>query len=150
MNLKEVVLDINIISKAIFKEENSLQAKALLDKLLNKNSEILLPSFSRIEFYSLARKKEVINKLKSEKVRKALSFFNKINLNFIYEDKKLLDEAYLVAAELAQTVVYDCVYLALAVENNAPFISADKQFIKKSKKIYSPSYLLSEFKENSF
>ncbi len=146
MKLEKVVFDINVIAKLFFKEKHSQVAEALVGKLLDQGSEVLLPSFSRVEFYSLVRKKESINHLSSDIVKRGIKLFNGLNLSFVYEDETLFKDAYDLAVELEELVIYDCLYLALAIESGAPFVSADERFVNKAKQVYPTSYPLATFR----
>jgi len=137
-------LDASIIIKLLTREKDSDEAAALFSQLLGKNSEIFEPVFLKVEVYSTLRKKSYLGELSSRKVKTALNFFEKLPLDYVVEDKKMLDESLKLAEQLSMPVIYDCLYLALAKFKQAVFVTADEKFLKKAKMIYQNSLSLSE------
>lgn len=142
--LNNVCLDASVIVKLLTHEQDSHQAAAFFRQLIKKNSKIVEPLFLKVEVYSTLRKKSFLRELSGKKIRTSLDFFGKLPLEFKTEDKTLLDESLKLAERLSMSVIYDCVYLVLAKRERATFVTADKKFIRKAKRVYKNSLVLSE------
>lgn len=147
MESKKFCLDSNVIIKFFVREKDSDKAAKLLEKIIRDKISVIEPSFCKAEIYSVLKKKAHLKELKKSQVKMALSFFNKLKLDYILEDKKLLDFSYKLAEKLEEAVVYDCLYLALAKQEKAEFITADKRFFKKAKSVYREMFLLKDLLE---
>jgi predicted nucleic acid-binding protein len=132
----KVCFDANIFPKLFIKEEYCELAAAVYENIIKKSVKIIEPAFLKIEFYSVIRKKVYFDKLVENKARQIIALFEKLDINYIQETNKLLQTAYEFAGKLDLTVVYDCIYLAAANQQNAKFITADEKFAKRAKKIY--------------
>lgn len=135
-------LDANVIIKFFIREKDSDQAAQLLEKIFKEKIKIIEPSFSKVEIYSVLRKKSYLKELTKLQSKTALNFFEKLKLDYILEDKKILEDSLKLAERLKETVIYDCLYLALAQSKKAIFITADKRFFDKAKSVYKTSFLL--------
>lgn len=144
VDLGRVCLDASIIVKLLTRELDSPATALLFSQLVQKDSKIFEPAFLKIEVYSTLRKKSYLGELSCRKIGVALKFFEELSLDYIAEDKKLLDNSLELAERLSIPVIYDCLYLALAKSKQAVFITADKKFSRKAKKIYPDSLTLSE------
>lgn len=144
VDLERVCLDASIIVKLLSREVDSDATAILFDQLMQETSKIFEPVFLKIEVYSTLRKKSYLGELSCRKTKTALNFFEKLPLDYIKEDKKLLDNSLELAEKLSVPVIYDCLYLALAKQKKAVFITADKKFSRKAKGIYLNSWTLSE------
>ena len=131
-----VCVDANIILKLLVNEESSEKAHSTIENLIQEGKTIILPSFAKIEVFSVIRRKEKEKELSSQKAKLALNYFQKLNFYFINENFSLLKLAYSFSKKLSLKNIYDCVYLALAKTTNSPFLTADKIFLKKAKKVY--------------
>jgi len=140
----KICLDASIVVKLLTREKDSGEVAALFGQLLRQNSEILEPSFLKIEVYSTLRKKSYLGELSFRKTRTALNFFEKLPLRYLTEDEKTLAESLSLAEKLSMPVIYDCLYLALAKLQQAVFITADEVFLRKAKKAYRDSLTLIE------
>ncbi|MBU1088934.1 type II toxin-antitoxin system VapC family toxin [Patescibacteria group bacterium] len=145
-NKKKYCFDANIIIKLIIEEDYSDKAKHLFVQIIKDEKTIISPSFAKVEIFSVLRKKIFFKKLNQAKLAKNLLKLPKLKINYISENWKLLDLAMELAKKLKETVVYDCIYLALAQQQKAIFVTADKKFFNKAKTVYKPSLLLSQYK----
>lgn len=139
-----VCLDINVFLKLYFNEEDSSTAANYFTYLIEKNASIILPAYAKIEFLSVARKKEVMKQVARDHVDTAVELFIKNPAQFIQENDALLAQAYEIAKQIHSSVIYDTLYLALAQILKTPYVTADMKFIKKAKTVYPHSYSLKE------
>ncbi len=142
--LFSVVLDASIVAKLLIKEKDSEKAASLFDHLSDKSKIVYEPYFLKVEIYSLVRKKLAFKEITVPQAQRVLKLFGRLTFDYFQEDSQLLDRSFKLAQKLKQTVVYDCLYLALAQKERADFITADLKFLKQAKKIYSNSFSLSD------
>lgn len=143
--VNSVCLDASIIIKFLTKEKDSDLAHNLIKSLINNDLEIIEPHFLKIEVYSTLRKKSHLKDINNKSALKALNFLNEMPITYLVGDKNILDKAIKISTKLKETVIYDCIYLTLAKEEKSHFITADKRFYQKAKKVYKSSHLLGEF-----
>lgn len=136
----KVCLDANIILKLLTEEKESDLVTKIFRRFIRDKLTIIEPNFSKIEIYSIVRKKVSLGQIPESKVSKILRLFNKLNFEYRVEDKKILNKAYKQAERLKERVVYDSTYLKLARLEKAAFITSDKRFLKKAKKVYKLSF----------
>ena len=139
-----VCLDASVVIKLLIREKDSDTSAYLFERLVQQNSKIFEPTFLKVEVYSTLRKKSYLKQLPGRIIRTSLKFFEELPLDYKLEDKSLLDNSLKLAERLSMPVIYDCLYLALAQQEKATFITADERFVKKAKRIYKNSLSLSE------
>lgn len=142
--LGDVCLDASVIVKLLTRESDSQKAADLFGRLIEEKAKIFEPNFLKIEVYSTLRKKAYLKELSIKKVRDSLKYFQELSCQYRDEEKSLLDQTLKLSEKLTMPVIYDCLYLALAKKEKAVFISADKKFISKAKKVYQKSFSLAE------
>jgi predicted nucleic acid-binding protein len=141
----QLVLDTSVVLKFIIKEKDSFQAVLLFEKIFEDKPLLLAPFLLKTELISVVRKKEKLEEITSKQAGKARELFYLLDINYVNENKEILEDAYKLSKELYLTVIYDCLYLALAKNKNALFITADKKFYKKAKAEYKRIKLLKNF-----
>lgn len=140
-----VCLDASVVVKLLTREEDSDKSPDLFSQLLEKDSKIFEPTFLKVEVYSTLRKKSYFKQLSGKEARTSLKFFEELPLDYKVENENLLNEALRLAERLSMVVIYDCLYLALAKQERAVFITADEKFIKKARRIHENSFALSDW-----
>ncbi len=146
--INKICLDASIIAKLLTKEEKSRQASQAVELLVKEGTSVIEPEFLQIEIYSVIRKKWLLNELSRKHVHLALDLFYRLPLSYRKETKQVLDKALEISEQTSLRVIYDCIYLALAMEENATFCTADRSFLKKALQIYKPTLSLRKL-ENS-
>ncbi len=118
--MKEYVIDASVAIKWAVTEAHSDEAGAYLEHDLHA------PDFLLIECGSILFKKFLTGYLTEEKARTCLRELRSSNI-VLYEPDNLIDSALKLSLELRHSV-YDCLYLALAVREDIPLVTADKKF----------------------
>lgn len=147
MKSKKYCLDSSIFIKLLTKEYDSKHADRLMRYLVKRKAIFTEPNLLNIEVYSVLRRKTFQRQISNIIANKALQLFNQLDTQIIYEDKKLLLSAFKLSQQLTQPVIYDSIYLAIAKQSKASFITADKKFLTKAKTKYQKSFLLRDFIE---
>jgi len=145
MKDKRIVLDTNIFTKALTKEDDSEVAVKLLKKLKSEKVSVHAPFFMKVEFSSTIRKKWYLGEFNKTKGLKILDVFSRLDVIFVEEDWELLTKSMLLADKTKQTTVYDCIFLVLAKKLKVDFVSDDNKFLKEAKKVYKKSFNMREY-----
>ncbi len=143
-NLNKICFDTSCIVKLLIPERDSSNADRLYKQTIISQVQIVIPHFSKVELYSTVRKKVALREINHKAGQKALKLFKALEISYIKEDNKLLEESFDLSKKLDLTVTYDCLFLVLAQRENAAFITADEKFIKKAKKVFRRSFTLKE------
>lgn len=127
-NRQAVVIDASVALKWVVNEEGSDAAAALLDgRPLFAPSLILTEAANAL--WSLQRR-QVID---PSGAADALDHLRAAPWFLSPSDADLIGQAFRLA-QLLDHPVYDCVYLALAVEKKVPVITADRRFLNVARK----------------
>ena len=116
-----LVVDASVVAKWNFPEEHSQAARRLL-----KGLDLCVPDFLWSEFGNIVWKKWRRREITAEEGLFILQDFQKTNLRFFLTDR-LRSGAWAMATRFDRSF-YDCLYLALAVQENCPLITADRKF----------------------
>lgn len=135
-------LDASVVAKLLTREKDSQHAAELFRQLAANQTRVVEPAFLKVEVYSTLRKKCFLEEITLQKAALALKSFHQLPLIYAEEDKPLLNSAFRLADRLGMTVIYDCLYLALAQRERAVLITADRKFLQKAQSIYSASFPL--------
>jgi len=121
--LKKFVVDANVAVKWVLPEIHSEAAS----RLLNSDHTLLVPDFFFSEIGNIFWKQV---RFGTNTLEEAELNFNQIAITPIqtYQSKLLIPSALEIAVRVQQAV-YDCVYLALAVNQGCQMVTADKRFI---------------------
>ena len=117
------VVDASVALKWLVEEEGSAAAAALLD-----GRTLFAPALIHVEVANALWRMMRVGRLSDEEAADALSLMDRAPLRRRVEDRALTAEA-LRLARLLDHPVYDCLYLALAIEVGAPVITADARFV---------------------
>lgn len=117
------VVDANVAVKWVLPETHSEAASRLLDG----DYTLLVPDFFFSEIGNIFWKQV---RFGTSTLEEAESNFNEIAITPIqvYHSKPLIPSALEIAVRVQQAV-YDCVYLALAVNQGCQMVTADERFI---------------------
>lgn len=115
------VVDASVVVKWVVDEVGSEEAAAL------RGDELQAPDWIQVEcanvLWAKSRRKELTSNEAVERI--ALLLEAPVVL---VPSPELLDQAFALALELAHPV-YDCLYLALALERRCPLVTADERFV---------------------
>lgn len=126
-----IVVDTSVAFKWLIARDEEFRDKALviLQNHIDQKEVIIIPSLIYLEIANALVTKRQIPELK---INKSLKFINELDLK-IYSFNK---EDYIEAAILARkynTTVYDMLYAVVAKRNKSILVTADENFIKKTK-----------------
>lgn len=122
------ILDMSVLAKCFFKEEDSEKANSFLQALHQEKIKIVLPEIGFSEFASACWKyvrKQIIS---IDEALARVDSFIKLPLQW-YPDKELLEVA-LENGYYYGISVYDALYVSLAEVYVAPLVTADKNLYR--------------------
>lgn len=122
--MAKFVIDANVAIKWVLPEVHSDRALSLLD---NDQDEFLVPDFFFSEITNILWKRIQTRELTLESAVEKLMEIQQVDL-LIFDSYNLVAQALGLAAQASQAV-YDCVYLALAMNNRCQMITADERFM---------------------
>ena len=125
--MRRLVIDANIAAKWYLPEADS----QLAEQLFATKAEFHAPNFLAIEFANIYGKHSVAGRTSMDAWHAASSQLKK-SILYWHSDDPLLDHA----LELAVThkhPIFDCIYLALAVQIDGIVVTADQQFCSQFK-----------------
>ncbi len=120
--MKRLVIDANIAAKWYLPEADS----ALAEKLFASDLEFHAPNFLATEFANIYWKHSVAGRTSMEAWRVASNQLKK-SIPYWHQDDHLLPQALELAAAHKHPI-FDCIYLALAIQIDGIVVTADKQF----------------------
>ncbi|MEK7534400.1 MAG: type II toxin-antitoxin system VapC family toxin [Patescibacteria group bacterium] len=125
-----IVVDASVVVKWIKQDEEDVNiALSLYSSHLKKKEIIVVP---RLLFYEVANFLATKPHATPTTIKVNLEFLFNTNLNIQIEDDKELREAVLLAQKY-HTSVYDMLYAVIAKNKKCILITADENFIKKTK-----------------
>jgi len=141
--MTQIVLDSSVFIKLFINENDSDQALKLIEKIISRDSVILIPELFSYESFSA-----YCNSKFQPKLEDVFSLFKKC-------------QPYIIKAPLTQELIhgalnitkfgtpksgypsfYDCVYHALAIQEKCTFITADEKHFNKTHKKFGHIKLL--------
>ncbi len=121
--MKDVVVDASVAVKWLVREEGSDQAAILL----SDDHRLHAPQLIYAEVANALRTLQARGRLSDEQVREAVSALGRAPIDVSCPMKDLMAAATRMASDL-QHPAYDCFYLALALREQWPVVTADKRF----------------------
>jgi predicted nucleic acid-binding protein len=119
-----VVIDASIAVKWVVEEDGTPQALRL-----RRQARLIAPELLVAECANILWKKVVRDELSREEALLAARLLQASDLELL-PTRLLLEPATRIAIELGHPA-YDCVYLALAVERDCRFVTADERLLRK-------------------
>jgi predicted nucleic acid-binding protein len=119
-----LVIDASIAIKWVIEEEGTPQALTL-----RREAKLLAPELLVAECANILWKKARRNELSREEALLAARLLQTAAIELV-PTRSLLAAATRIAIELDHPA-YDCLYLALAIENDCRFVTADERFLRK-------------------
>ena len=122
--MSTLVIDASIAIKWVIEEEGTPQALTL-----RREAKLLAPELLVAECANILWKKARRNELSREEALLAARLLQTAAIELV-PTRSLLAAATRIAIELDHPA-YDCLYLALAIENDCRFVTADERFLRK-------------------
>ena len=122
--MNTLVIDASIAIKWVIEEEGTPLALTL-----RREAKLLAPELLVAECANILWKKARRNELSREEALLAARLLQTAAIELV-PTRSLLAAATLIAIELDHPA-YDCLYLALAIENDCRFVTADERFLRK-------------------
>jgi len=119
-----LVIDASIAVKWVVEEEGTPEALAL-----RQRTKLIAPDLLVAECANILWKKAARGELSKEEAILAAKLLQGAEVELL-PMRSLFETATSLAIELDHPA-YDCIYLALAVENDCPFVTADERFLRK-------------------
>jgi len=118
------IIDASIAVKWVIEEKGTPEALTL-----RRQAKLLAPELLVAECANILWKKVQRDELSKEEAILAARLLQAAEIELL-PTRSLLDAATRTAIELDHPA-YDCLYLALAIERNCRFITADERFVRK-------------------
>lgn len=119
------VVDASVAVKWVIMEDGREEAR----RFLLTNDDLIAPEFLVVEVANVLRKKIARRQFAATNGVRALEGVQSA-IGMFVPDRLLAAEAFSLAERL-QHSVYDCLYLACAVRNDATMLTADTKFLEK-------------------
>ncbi len=123
-----LVVDCSVAAKWVLPEPNAVDALRLLKEERSGEVSLIAPALLLAEFAGLLAKKVRRKQLSRDQARRGFGFMQYSVLR-LFETGPLL-EAALDLALHNQMSLWDCVYLALAIEQNCSLTTADRRLFR--------------------
>lgn len=131
--MNQLVIDASIAIKWVVEEDGTSDALALL-----RGYKLAAPDLLIAECANVLWKKVKRHELSEDEARIAARLIQRAEIE-IFPTRQLLESATRMAITLNHPA-YDCVYLALAKENDWRFVTADARFLNKLRQITSEDF----------
>jgi predicted nucleic acid-binding protein len=125
------VLDCSVAAKWVLPEPDRAPALVLFERYASGEILLIAPDLLLAEFASLIAKHNRRRQISAEQARTALSLIAKC-LPRLFETPPRLFRAFDLSLKF-QLSLWDCVYLALAIEHECPVITADQRLFRSMK-----------------
>jgi predicted nucleic acid-binding protein len=123
--MTDYVTDSSVVVKWFIEEDHSDHAQRLFQLKLNKEAELWAPDLLLAEFGNVMWKYYRRGSLNEEQVQQNIEDLKKLKLQLV-SIVDLVSEAVKLAVAHDLTV-YDALYLALSIQLDCPFITADER-----------------------
>lgn len=124
MSAEALVVDASIAVKWLVDEDGTAQALAL-----RRRARLIAPDLLTAECANILWKKARRGELTKEEALLAAKLLQAAEIE-LAPTRSLLEAATLIAIELDHPA-YDCLYLAVAVDRNCLFVTADQRLLRK-------------------
>ena len=122
--MKTLVIDASIAVKWVVDEQGTPQALALRERAKLTAPELLVAECANILWKKVQR-----GELTRQEALLAARLLQAAEVE-LQPTRSLLEAATRIALDLVHPA-YDCLYLALAIDNECPFVTADERFLRK-------------------
>ena len=123
-----LVVDCSVATKWVLTEPGEIDAFRVLDQQARGELLLIAPDLLLMEFASLIAKRTRRKQMPAAQATQAFRLMEESELH-LFETRPLLGSALELALD-NQISLWDCVYLALALEHNCPMITADRRLFR--------------------
>ena len=123
-----VVLDCSVAAKWVLPEPDRGPALELLKQYESGQADLIAPDLLLAEFASLLAKRNRRKEITRDQVHRAFQLMEKCAPRLL--DMRLLLPQALDLSLRYQLSLWDCIYLALAVEYDCPLVTADRRLFR--------------------
>ncbi|MBI1743903.1 type II toxin-antitoxin system VapC family toxin [Candidatus Acetothermia bacterium] len=127
--MKRFVVDASVAIKWYLPEVLSGQAEQFLEAAAEEDSRLLAPDLIVAELGNILWKKHRLGELAPSEVQQVLGHIRTSFPIQLYASLSLVESAWEIA-RVYQRSVYDALYVALAEQRDAVFITADQRLVK--------------------
>jgi len=124
--LKVYVIDASVAIKWLFEEVHQPEARRYLTSPYNR----IAPDIIVLEIASAIQKKVRLGTIQTRLGFESVRLLQSAESLILFPFAELLERAYQLATELNHAV-YDCLYLALALNQDAILVTADRKFFDR-------------------
>jgi predicted nucleic acid-binding protein len=125
--MANLVVDASVVVKWFVPEPYSTEARLILDDYQTGVLSLLAPDLINAEFGNIVWKKHLFQGLDSKDAQIVIDEFRKLKF-MLTPTVALLEKAYHLAVTYRRSV-YDMLYLALSIEENCKFVTADERMV---------------------
>lgn len=122
--MNALVIDASVALKWVVEERGTAEAL-----MLRQRARLIAPELLVAECANILWKKVQRNELSKEEALLAARLLQGAEIELLGE-RSLLEAATRMAIDLDHPA-YDCLYIALAIENDCRFVTADERFLRK-------------------
>lgn len=126
-----LVVDCSVAAKWVLDETDRVQALRLLQEEKTGDVSLISPDLLLAEFASLLAKRTRRKQISASEAQNAFRLLEE-SAPVLFEMRPLLGPA-LELALRNQLSLWDCVYLALALEHGCPLITADRRLFRSGR-----------------
>ena len=126
--METFVLDCSVAAKWVLPEPDRPLARGLLDRYVAGEISLIAPDLLLVEVASLLAKRCRRKQLVADQAREAFDFMSR-SAPQLFDTRPLLSRALDLSLRY-QMSLWDCVYLALALERGCPFLTADRRLFR--------------------
>jgi predicted nucleic acid-binding protein len=123
-----LVVDCSVAAKWALAEPGEIDAFRLLDEQARGERSLIAPDLLLMEFASLIAKRTGRKQMSATQATQAFRLMEESELR-LFETRPLLGRALDLALN-NQMSLWDCVYLALAIQHNCPMVTADRRLFR--------------------
>jgi predicted nucleic acid-binding protein len=121
--MNKLVVDASLVAAAFFGEQFAAGAR----RLLASRIELFAPEFIAVELANVVWKRHARKEIDADEALSLVADMDRLPL-IKTPNAELIDPALRLALQ-AERSVYDCLYLALAVEKAAVMVTADRRLV---------------------
>ena len=122
------VVDCSVAAKWVLPEPGRPSALKLLDRHLAGEVSLIAPDLLLVEMASLLSKRHRRKQISAAQAREAFQLVREFAPELLETDHRLVRALDLSLRH--QISLWDCVYLALAIERECPFLTSDERFFR--------------------
>ncbi len=140
---EDLVVDSGIIAKWFVTESDSEDAVKIYHRFQNGDFRILVPGLVFAEFGNIIWKKRIYQNLSKETADIAVELFQEIAF-LVTPSRSLFNSALLLSIKHKRSF-YDSLYLALSLEEDCKFVTADEKLYNSVRNDFPKITLLSNW-----